>query len=157
MIGRLLLFASGWFVLTEGSAGGWVIAALAVAAATLASAKLLPSPVTGWRVRGMARFVPFFLHQSLAGGLDVAARALAPSRAIAPAVIEYPLRLPDGPARRFFAATMGLLPGTLAAQLHRDHVSVHVLDATLPVLVTLRALEARTADLFGLPPLEPHG
>jgi multicomponent Na+:H+ antiporter subunit E len=153
MIARLLLFSVAWLVLTEGTASGWVLALGTVVVATLASAVLLPTDVTRWRAAGLARFVPFFLHQSFVGGLDVAWRALRPS-GIRPAMIEYRLRLPDGPARRFFVAAMGLLPGTLAARLQRDHVTVHVLDTRLRAPDMLRALEARTADLFGLPRLD---
>ncbi|MBA3232171.1 MAG: hypothetical protein H0T05_05070 [Acidobacteria bacterium] len=60
MIARLLLFSVAWLVLTEGAASGWGLALGAVAAATLASAVLLPTPVTRWRAAGLARFVPFF-------------------------------------------------------------------------------------------------
>lgn len=151
---RLLLFGAGWIVLTEGALSGWVIAGFAVAGATAASAILLPSPVARWRASGLIHFVPFFVRQSLAGGFDVARRALAPSGGVAPALIAYELRLPDGPARRFFVAATGLLPGTLTARVDGQHALVHALDATLPVADTLRELEARTADLFGLPPLE---
>jgi multicomponent Na+:H+ antiporter subunit E len=151
---RLLLLGAAWMVMTEGATGGRAVAALALAGAAAASALLLPSPIARWRLSGLARFVPFFLHQSLAGGVDVARRALAPSGAVAPALLVYELRLPDGPARRFFVAATGLLPGTLTARLEKNQALVHALDARLPVAETLRELEMRTADLFGLPPLE---
>jgi multicomponent Na+:H+ antiporter subunit E len=154
LIVRLLLLAAAWLVMTEGGTSGGGVAALALAAATAASALLLPAPVARWRLSGLARFVPFFLRQSLAGGVDVARRALAPSHAVRPTFVTFELRLPDGPSRRFFVAATGLLPGTLTARLDGNEARVHALDAALPVTDTLRALEVRTADLFGLPPFE---
>ncbi len=68
-------------------------------------------------------------------------------------MLEYAVRLPDGPARRFFTAAIGLLPGTLTAHVETARLTVHVLDRSLPLATTLQALEDRIADLYGLPPL----
>jgi multicomponent Na+:H+ antiporter subunit E len=99
----------------------------------------------------MARFLPFFLWQSLRGGIDVARRALHPRLPLAPLLLDYPLRLPDGPACTFLANTVSLLPGTLSADLENGCLTVHVLDGSQPdVSAELQSLEALIADLFGV-------
>lgn len=153
IVRRVAAFGGLWMILTEGSLAGVPLAAAAVAAATWASLRLQPAP-TPWSAAGLARFVPFFLAQSARGGVDVARRALLAGSRVSPGWIEYRLRLPDGPARSFFAASVGLLPGTVTAAVTRDALIVHVLDRRQPVEHTLGALEERTAALFrtGLPP-----
>ena len=153
LIVRLLGFTAGWVILTEGSLSGWPVALLAICGAVVVSLRLDPGGLSSWSFGGVIRFVPFFVSQSLAGGFDVARRALDPRATLSPAMVEYPLRLPEGGARRFFAAATGLLPGTLTAQMTADHLRVHVLDQTLDVIATLKRLEDRTADLYGLAPL----
>jgi multicomponent Na+:H+ antiporter subunit E len=66
--------------------------------------------------------------------------------------VVYPLRLPPGPARPFFAAVLSLLPGTLSIELLDDRVRIHALDDRLPVTETLRRLEDHVAALFGSEP-----
>lgn len=148
---RLALFTAAWCVLADGIAVGGLVGAATIGSATAVSLYLQPVGSWRWTVAGLVLFVPYFLRQSVSGGLDVAGRALLPHRRLAPALMDYPLRLPDGPARRFFAGAIGLLPGTLTAELHADHLTVHVLDRNLPVASMLGELERRTASLFGVP------
>jgi multicomponent Na+:H+ antiporter subunit E len=149
---RAGLFAALWWVLVEGSVYGWVLAVLTIAAATGTSLALLPPG--RWRLRpaGLLRFVPFFFWQSVRGGVDVARRAFHPRLPIQPGEVVYPLRLPPGPARPFFAAVLSLLPGTLSIELLDDRVRIHALDDRLPVTETLRRLEHHVAALFGSEP-----
>jgi multicomponent Na+:H+ antiporter subunit E len=153
IVWRLAMFTGGWVVLTGAFPAAAPLAVATIVAATATSLWLQPAGSWRWDPAGFARFVPYFLHQSITGGLDVARRALLPARPLAPGMIDYPVRLPDGPARRFFAAAIGLLPGTLTAELHSGGLTVHALDRHLPVVPMLRKLEDRTAALFGLPPL----
>lgn len=151
---RLLFFAFLWFVLTEGESGSWIVGGPTVLLAALASLAL-PSPASWrWRPAGAARFVPYFLRQSLRGGFDVSRRALDPRLPLQPALVRHPLRLPPGPWRIFFANTVNLLPGTLSAELEEDRIIVHVLDAGPDSLRELGEVEEKVADLFGiaLPP-----
>lgn len=148
---RAALFALAWMTLAEGQAKGWAIPLLGVAAATLASLALLPPGRGRWRLPGLLRFLPFFLHRSVHGGIDVARRALDPRLPIDPGPIVYTVRLPAGAARTFFAGVLGLLPGTLGTELRGRRLRVHALDRRLPVAATLRELEERVADLFGVP------
>lgn len=120
-----------------------------VGLAVVVSLALSPGP---WRLRwnpgGLARFVPFFLFQSLRGGLDVARRTLHPRLPLNPSLVCYPLRLEESPAQVFMANVVSLLPGTLSADLEGSVLTVHALDIGLPVTEQLQALESRVARLF---------
>ncbi|MCA1803996.1 MAG: Na+/H+ antiporter subunit E [Xanthomonadaceae bacterium] len=146
---RTSFFTLLWWSVTEG-AGGWAIGVPTILLALLASLWLQPQGRLSLRPAGMLRFAAFFLVQSLRAGLDVALRALRPRMRLAPALQEYRLQLPAGPARVFLADTMSLLPGTLSTELRDDCLCLHVLDAHLPVEADLRQVEVRVADLFGL-------
>lgn len=98
----------------------------------------------------MALFAPFFLVQSLRGGVDVARRALHPRLPLNPCLVRYPLCLEEVPAQVFMANVVSLLPGTLSADLEDSVLTVHALDCALPVTEQLQALESRVARLFGL-------
>lgn len=137
-------------MLTGGTPGSWLFGIPTIVGATFVSIVLLPAG--GWRPSpaGLARFVPFFLWQSLAGGWDVARRALRPSRPLSPDLFEYVLRLPEGPARAFMAGVTCLVPGTLAVGLDGRRLWVHSLTDDPGVTENLRQLESRVADLFGL-------
>jgi multicomponent Na+:H+ antiporter subunit E len=146
---RVLAFAALWWLLTGGAAYGWAVAAVSVGAAAGVSLALMPPGGRRWSVRGLGTFVPYFLQQSLLGGVDVARRALAPTLRLSPGFVEYPLRLPPGPARSFLLCAINLLPGTLSFQVRGDVACVHVLDRTAPVDARLRTLERKVAALFG--------
>jgi len=147
---RLPIFLFMWFILTEGSSSGLPVAVGATVLAAAASLALQPRRTWRWTAGGFVRFVPFFLAQSAAGGVDVARRALHPRLPIDPGMVAYHTRLPDGPARRFFAGVTGLLPGTLTARVEGDRLIVHVLDRRSAFAGTLRRLEDLTASLFGV-------
>lgn len=139
-----------WWAVTEGSPAAWAFGVPLIALAV--GAGLVLHPRRDWTLRplGLARFAGFFLWQSLRGGIDVAARALNPRLPIAPAMVDYRLRLPEGPARVFLADVVSLLPGTLSAALAGGRLRLHVLDERLPVTRALRTVEERVAALFGL-------
>lgn len=156
LIRQVALRAAGlaflWLMLNGDDAASWFIGLPAVTAATIAS--LLFQPVVGWKLnwRGLAQFLPFFLWESLRGSVDVAKRALHPQLPLAPLLVDYELRLPPGAWRVFLANSVSLLPGTLSAELQGDCLTVHALDGSQEsVTKKLRSLEARIADLFGLP------
>ncbi|HSL00792.1 MAG TPA: Na+/H+ antiporter subunit E [Rubrobacteraceae bacterium] len=146
---RGALLALLWWALVGGDAGSWLVGAPAIVGATAASLLLSPG---GWRWTpgGVLRFVPFFVYQSLVGGLDVALRALDPRLPLQPTLLDYKLRLPESPARVFMADTISLLPGTLSAVLEGRDLRVHTLTQGPEVLDNLRELERRVAALFGL-------
>lgn len=147
---RGTLFALLWWVLAGGRADSWGVGAVTVALATLASLRLLPPAPHRISPIGLLRFMLFFLHQSLRGGLQVAWFALRPNLALHPAFHDVALRLPEGGARVLLTNTLSLLPGTLSVELEGDRLRLHVLDASLPAEKEVRAAETRLAHLFGL-------
>lgn len=149
---RAVLLACGWLILTDGTKAGFTFGVPTVLAALLVSA-WLPSPrAQRWSPTGVLRFAFGFLAGSLRGGLDVAARALAPRLALSPSVVRYPLRLPPGGARNLFTCALSLMPGTLSADLEGDHLGVHVLvDRGQELVRQLQALEDAAARALGEP------
>ena len=145
-----------WWVLTDGHPASWWLGLPVLTLTTLLTLRLRSRFEWHWNVLGMIRFAPFFFLQSLRGGVDVAWRALSPRMPLTPMLINYPLRLPKGPARVFLANTVSLLPGTCSTALQDEYLTIHVLDGTLPIDAALRVVEARVANLFGLeiPPAE---
>jgi multicomponent Na+:H+ antiporter subunit E len=99
----------------------------------------------------MLRFVPYFLIESVRGGVDVASRVMRPRLRIAPGISTYDLRLTSVNARVFFLDSVSLLPGTLSADLRGARLYVHALDINDDIDAALRRLEAQIADLFGEP------
>lgn len=147
---RLGAFALLWLVVTENEPGAWPFGLVVVGAATWASWVLLPPLPFGWRAGAVLRFVPWFLWQSLRGGLDVAWRALDPRLPIAPRLTRHRLRLPPGPPRVILTDTLSLLPGTLAAGSEHGRVRIHWLDPGPDWAEAVDADERRVAGLFGL-------
>ncbi|WP_119628011.1 Na+/H+ antiporter subunit E [Methylocaldum marinum] len=144
---RAGLLASGWWALTEGSSA-WTFGVPVIFLALVSSFLINPS---GYKpLRGLPRFLGFFLLHSLLGGIDVARRALHPRMPLAPEVVDYPLRLHDQAACVLLVNTVNLLPGTVVAELEVHRLRVHVLDHRLPVFESLRTVEEKVADLFAL-------
>lgn len=141
---RVLGLAALWAILTGGA--GWSVGIpvvlLAAAAIPLAAPTYRLSPA------GMVRFVPYFVWNSLRGGVDVAVRALHPRLPIDPAILRYETKLDYTVARVVMANTVTLLPGTLSAELRGNVLSVHVLYASGPIMEMLENLERRVADLI---------
>jgi multicomponent Na+:H+ antiporter subunit E len=145
---RALLFAVLWWVLAGGAA--WGFGAPVVAAAVGVSLALQPVRRVWLRPWGLLRFAGYFLMRSPRAGLDVARRAFAPGLPLAPALLDFRLRLPEGPARTLLVNTMSLLPGTLSAGIEGNRLRLHVLDTQLPVEQELREVETHIAAMFGL-------
>jgi len=145
---RSLWFATLWWVLAGGAA--WGFGAPVIAAAVGASLALQPARRLWLRPWGLLRFAGYFLVQSPRAGLDVARRVFAPGLPLAPALLDFRLRLPEGPARTLLVNTMSLLPGTLSAGIEGNRLRLHVLDTQLPVEQELREVEAHIAAMFGV-------
>ncbi len=145
---RAGLFSLLWWLLTEGAVDSWPVAVPVVGLATLASLRLWsPVDCSLW---GIARFVPFFLWRSLAGGVDVARRAVHPRLPLAPGLYRHVWRLPAGMPRVFMANVVSLLPGTLSVVLASDELRIHVLDERGDFRAELDGLERRVAEVFGV-------
>jgi len=152
-----LTFLGAWWVIAEGRVDGWPVALAAAALAVLVRHRLGAPEWQRWRGRGLLRFVPYFLWQSLRGGADVALRAVRRPLPIAPGVVEHRLVLPPGPARTLFVVALSLLPGTFSADLDGDRLSVHVLDTTGRIADDVRRLEVYVGAVFGVVVPQPGG
>jgi multicomponent Na+:H+ antiporter subunit E len=138
-----------WWLLAGGKAESWLVGLPAVAIFTALARRRFPGRFSV-SLRGLVRFLPFFLIQSYRGGFDVSRRALQPRLALEPGLLAYPLRLPDGAPRTLFVNTISLLPGTLSWSVDDRSVHVHVLRRNADTVRELSALEQRIAGLFGL-------
>ncbi|MDZ7640740.1 MAG: Na+/H+ antiporter subunit E [Desulfurivibrio sp.] len=147
---RSLELALIWLILTGGHADAWLPGLVVVVPAAFASLLLPPGQSWNWRLAGLYRFLPFFLRRSLAAGISVARRALAPNPGLRPGLHRYHWRLAAGPARVFFANTVSLLPGTLSIELDDDTLLLHTLNIDRDLDRELQHLETMVADLFQL-------
>ena len=150
-LARATLFTAIWLALAGSDGSSWIIGIPAIALATLAALRLAGPRSNGPRLLGMLRFVPYFLIESVRGGVDVASRVMRPRLRIAPGTSTYDLRLTSVNARVFFLDSVSLLPGTLSADLRGARLYVHALDINDDIDAALRRLEAQIADLFGEP------
>lgn len=144
LVAMLLL----WVILTGGDPKTLWFGLPAAIIAAVISARL-PGGGRFILVRGLPSFIPFFLYQSLKGGIDVTGRALHPRMSLKPVIVSYPVRLSEGPASVFFRGVIGLFPGTLSAGFKEGRLIVHALDGDLPVLQDLEYIEERVGRLFG--------
>ncbi len=145
----LLLYCALWWLLAGG--GGWYLGAPCIVAAAMLSCWL---GTPAWRLRPAAapRFLWFFLRALVAGGWDVARRAIQPRMPLAPAWVHYPLNIRQPRSRLLFASLVGLLPGTLAAAIEDDCLSMHVLDQHQPWQQNTAQLERQLLRLLGEEP-----
>lgn len=149
-IGRLVALTLLWWIVAGGTVSSWIVGVPAIVAATLLAPRAPDGP---WRlsVPGALRFAAFFLRESLRGGVDVARRVSTPRPRVAPGLVQYRWRLPEGgPARALFALCVSLLPGTLVANVGGPDLLIHALDTGAPVAVELAALEDAVAAMFSL-------
>jgi multicomponent Na+:H+ antiporter subunit E len=146
---RLAIFSLLWYVLAGTDSLSWVIGAPAVLLTTSLSLVLAPPFPLNISLYGLFRFIPFFLYQSIRGGIDVMHRALSFQQKLDPGLVSYTTLLPAGSARIFFVNSISLLPGTLSAELLEDQVIVHTLDQGQPVWANLQRLEYHVAALMG--------
>lgn len=139
------LFAGLWVGLVGADPEGLALGLAVVPAALWVSLRSMP-PQGRLRVGRFLTMLPGFHLRSVLGGLDVAARALAPRMRLAPGWVVAPSRLPPA-GRVAMGASLSLMPGTLVAGTEGDRLLVHVLDRTADHAGALRAEEARLARL----------
>ena len=138
-----------WLLLSDGAPSSLLIGVPAVLAATWASLKLRPASNARLSPLGVLRFVPFFIVESVRGGIDVARRVFSPTLDVDPGFEQFQVRLPHQAARLLFTNTVSLLPGTLAADLHEDVLTVHALDTGTDLEHELRRVEDAVRQVFG--------
>ncbi|EFI34661.1 cation antiporter [Desulfonatronospira thiodismutans ASO3-1] len=143
---RLALFGVIWWGLAGGSLQDWPLGLFFVLAAAVSSMFLVPGQ--NLRLPGLPGFIPFFLHLSLLGGLDVTSRAFRPSMPLKTGIIMHRVQLEHPTARVLFVWVVSLLPGTASVQLVDQSLRIHVLDAAQPHQDRLKDLEKRIQALF---------
>lgn len=145
------ILAGLWWLIVQGRADAWLVGLPAVALASWASISLGGNVLPGLSLRGLAAFITLFLNESVRGGIDVARRTLGPGLRIEPGFRSYRLHISHPAARVLLINCIGLLPGTLAADLEGDHAELHLLDTGVNPDPQLLRLEQAVARLFGLP------
>ena len=148
MFSFLVFLAGLWWLLSDGATASWVVGLPAIAAASWAARRLSMNPSHVVSVRGILSFSPFFLWESLRGGVDVALRTLTPQMRIEPGFTEVYTELQRQDARVFMVNCINLLPGTLAADLDDHRLHIHLLDMAMDVEPELRRLERAIARIF---------
>ena len=148
---RTLLLAVLWWLITQGRMDAWLVGLPAVVLAALASVALGNDRRSGFSPVALPAFLMLFLRDSVRGGLDVAWRTLGPKLRVAPGFRRYRLRVDHPAARVLLINCIGLLPGTLAADLDGDHAELHLLDTSVDPIPQLMQLEQAVAGLFGAP------
>lgn len=134
-----------WLVLAGGD--GIVFGLAAVAVVALLSQLAHPRPGPRLSVTGLLRFSGFFVVQSFAGGVDVAARALHPRMPLAIRRHRHRFAALPGPARTLFTGVISLLPGTLAVRPDGPHhLLIHSIAGDPHSQAA--ALERRAARVF---------
>ncbi len=145
------IFAVCWWFLSNGSAESWLIGAPALATAVWARLRLREDSELRLSLVGLAKFLPLFVWESFRGGVDVVRRTLTHPLRVNPGFVNYRTRLETPAARTFFTSCVGLLPGTLAADLKDDLLEIHSLDLSADLGTELRRLEAAVARLVSQP------
>ena len=139
---RALLYFGLWFVVDQSvKPANLAVGALAAAAASWVSLKLLPPAGGRVRLLVLLLLLPRFLWQSLAAGIDVARRAFSPRLPLAPGFVDYPVGLPRGSARNVFELISSLMPGSVPTDETEASVEYHCLDVRQPVVEQLAAEE----------------
>ena len=150
---RGALAALAWLTIAEGDAptgAGAAVAIVAVAGAVAASLALSGPGRRRLRIARVPRLAAFFLVRSLAGGVDVAFRALSPTGRVRPGFVTFDPLLPEGAARALFIEMVGVMPGTLVAEEMEPGgaLRVHVIDTRLPVQRDLEHLSGEIRAVF---------
>jgi multicomponent Na+:H+ antiporter subunit E len=142
-VARACGFLVLWLMLAGADPADLPAAAVAVAAATWTSLRLLPPGAGRLSPVGLARLAGRLPYQSVIAGVDVARRALDPRLPLRPGVVACPSQCPPGTVRDAFCALTSLLPGTLPAGTDESGaLLVHCLDISQPVAAQLAMEEA---------------
>nr|WP_274522152.1 Na+/H+ antiporter subunit E [Halorhodospira sp. 9621] len=137
-----------WWVLDGLQSPAWGVVAAALGAALYHL--LAHGPRYRVRLLNLPQFAAYFVLESFRGGWDVARRALDPGLPIHPHLFDYAVRLPAGQPRGLFMGVIGLLPGTLSADLSANGQVIRVHAIHEDPASAVQELERRVARLYGL-------
>jgi multicomponent Na+:H+ antiporter subunit E len=138
-----------WLLLTGDDWKSWLVGFPVVAMATWSILRLRVSAEGAFSLVGLIKFLPYFVWESMLGGIDVVSRVMRPKMRIAPGFIEYRIRLTQPSARRLFINSLSLLPGTLAADIDGECLRIHALDRGVDLKDELVRLERMVSAVYG--------
>lgn len=152
---RLAVIGVVWVAATEAAVGALGYGVVAVPLVTLATYALTGMPRRRVRMREAVRgslwaleLVGWVLGRSIAGGVDVARRAIWLPRAdIAPEWLTHTTRLETPTGRAALALVANLMPGSLTASIDGHEVAVHAISPAVDVAGALASLERRIARI----------
>ncbi|QTL34644.1 Na+/H+ antiporter subunit E [Pseudoalteromonas viridis] len=158
---RALIFSALWLLLTKGAWSSWVVGIVVVPVSVWMSMCLFNStpitagnngkPVTGQlHYARLLRLLPYFLLNSLKGGIQTARMAFSPRIVMRPGTISYSVQLPAGHTQLWFIHLISLLPGTLSAQLEGKELLIHMLEVSEDNYRDVIDCEQKIAYLFDL-------
>ena len=167
---HLLIFTVVWVLLTKFAVSSWIIGIFVVPCAAWLSLWLFrgSTHITAMPLQKefsldhfkLFRLIPFFIANSIKGGINTARLAIFLPDDLSPGFAQYHLRLPEGRPRLWFLHMISLLPGTLSVQLQKECLLVHMLSVNHDNFQDIQTCEVYIAELFDLPNLnssDEHG
>lgn len=148
-LSALGLFALIWLLLTGDDWNSWLVGVPVVVMATWSVLRLRGPAEGEFKLMGLLKFLPYFVWESVLGGIDVVSRVMRPEMRIAPGFIDYRIALTQPSARRLFVNSLSLLPGTLAAYLDGECLRIHALDRGVDLNNELARLERMVSAVYG--------
>jgi multicomponent Na+:H+ antiporter subunit E len=143
------LLALIWFLLTGDDWKSWLVGLPVVVLATWSVLRLRGPAEGRFSPLGLLKFMPYFVWESVHGGIDVVSRVMRPQMRIKPGFLDYRMKLTQPSARRLFVNSLSLLPGTLAADLDGVCLRIHALDCGIDLKDQLVRLERMVSAVFG--------
>lgn len=101
--------------------------------------RVLPTDTYIPRTLAVASFLGYFTRELVVANVQVAAFALRPKANLSPVIVAVPLRVESDAAIATLAATITLLPGTVAMGVSLDRRTLYAHAIGLPTLDAARA------------------
>lgn len=139
---RFIFFFCIWLIIANWRLADLPVGLVAAALALRISLRLLPLRHINLHLAPFARLTFRLLSCSILAGVDVARRALLPRLDLHPGFVTAPLTLQSGETRNVFLLYQSLQPGTLPTGVDDDHLEVHCLDISQPIIDAIGVDEA---------------
>jgi multicomponent Na+:H+ antiporter subunit E len=146
----ILVCSIVWILLSDGSLQSWLLGFPAVACSAWFYVHRAPANGGTVRLLALLSFVPWFLWESIKGGLEVSMLAFSRRGIRTSARFEFQCDLRGERAQVFFATCINLLPGTTAIGFCQERMLIHTLTSVDESRLAILDLQRRIADLFGL-------
>lgn len=149
---RLLGLAAAWILVSEGRLEYWYYGLITVAAGVATSVVVMPlravRPPGPRQLFGALTLAGWMAWNSVLGAVDVARRALGPSRLVEPGELEEPLRLRRDHGGLLAAALANLLPGSLVHRIDATSVRIHSLSPDVDAGALWGKLQVKLAGVL---------